>query len=80
MSKATLELTNSFSDNTTRKLTLGTFADSVSCANPNQLQSLVQNINNNSADLAGIYLSDNGANFVKISSAVLTISDTTTII
>lgn len=75
MAKATLNLTFSFADETTRKLELG--ALTVEAADVETIRTKVKAFD--PATVAGLYLSDGGATCTGISAANITITNETEI-
>ncbi len=62
-----IKLENSFADGTTRKMELGNFEDGVKT--PVIVKAAINNINEHTADIANLYLSEGGASFTGITYA-----------
>lgn len=75
----TIKLENTFADNTTRILSIGTFDDDNTAIQPNVLKANIFNINDNAEDLNGLYFSTSGASFIGITNAEITIENKTII-
>lgn len=75
----TIKLENTFADNTTRILSIGTFDDDNTAIQPNVLRANIFNINDNAEDLNGLYFSTGGASFIGITNAEIIIENKTII-
>jgi len=75
MAQATMKLTTSFSDSDTRVVEIGPFdpnSDAITNAKTN-----IATFNSNISDLAGLYLSDGGANCTGITAAEIIVKNET---
>lgn len=70
MAQSTITFTNSFTDGTTRNLVIGPFTTSK--ISLSAIRTAVKDLNNNSASIASLYLSENGSNFSEISQVKIT--------
>lgn len=75
MAKAVVELTNSFADETTRKLEIGTFDTDAAVAHSMALKARVAQVNSDVAVISSLYLSEGGASFTGITGASITITN-----
>ena len=73
--KAIIELTNSFADETTRKLELGPFDTDAAVAHSMALKANVAAVNSDVSVIASTYLSEGGASFTGITAASITITN-----
>ena len=71
MSKAFIKLTNTFADETTRDLEMGPFNPAK--LDKEEIRTKVKNFD--ASKVAGIYVSESGANFTKISAASIIVTD-----
>lgn len=75
MAKAVIELTNTFADETTRKLEIGPFDTDAGVAHSLALKANIASVNSDAAVIGATYLSNGGASFVSISAATITVTD-----
>lgn len=75
--KVQIDLTNSFADESTRKITLGTFDMNATNVNVTNLRNTIKSINSDVSNIENLYLSDSGAKFTGITGAVININEKT---
>lgn len=68
---STIQLTNTFTDRTTRQLNIGTIPSSSAKVNPATLKANINTINADPSTFAPYYLSTGGASFASITAATI---------
>ena len=71
---AFIKLTSSFADETNRVLELGPFDTTATNVTPQQVRANVRTFNTNIANIANLYLSDEGASCTGITAASIIVS------
>lgn len=80
MIEATIELTNKFADDTTRKLEIGPFDSDAAVVHSMAIKANVNALNADVSEIEDIYISENGAKFTGVESAVITLTEETILI
>lgn len=78
MPQSTIVLTNSFSDDTTRTLSIGPFT--TSSISVSGIRNAVKALNSDTSVISALYLSKNGATFTGVKQAKISTSNKTVII